>query len=152
MVKTQHWDMLLLDIGLPDLDGMEVLKRIKRDRPELPVLIFSGHAEDEYAMAALEAGAAGYLSKCSAPEEILAAIRRARTGERYLSPQLADKLLTGTRVRRHAHAGARNTLDRDWRALAPQPQDHQHLPLASHGKTQSRKQCRNHTLCTQAQA
>jgi two-component system, NarL family, invasion response regulator UvrY len=96
MVKTQHWDMLLLDIGLPDLDGMEVLKRIKRDRPELPVLIFSGHAEDEYAMAALEAGAAGYLSKSSAPEEILAAIRRARTGERYLSPQLADKLLTGT--------------------------------------------------------
>lgn len=96
MVRSAPWDLLLLDIGLPDMNGIEVLKVVKRDKPELPVLVFSMYAEDEYAMAALEAGAVGYLPKDSAPEEILAAIRRASSGERYLSPTLADKLLSGT--------------------------------------------------------
>ena len=96
MVNVGHWDLLLLDIGLPDMNGIEVLKYIKRDRPGLPVLVFSMYAEDDYAMAALEAGAIGYLPKDSAPEEILSAIRRASSGERYLSPALAEKLLCGS--------------------------------------------------------
>jgi len=100
MLGQEHWDLLLLDIGLPDINGMEVLKQIKREYPELPVLVFSMYAEDDYAMTALEAGALGYLPKDSAPDEILAAIRRASSGERYLSPMLADKLLNGT-----AHIG-----------------------------------------------
>lgn len=96
MVKKSDWDLLLLDIGLPDMNGIEVLKLVKRSKPGLPVLVFSMYAEDDYAMAALEAGAVGYLPKDSAPEEILAAIRRASSGERYLSPMLADKLLNGS--------------------------------------------------------
>ena len=96
MVNVGHWDLLLLDIGLPDMNGIEVLKRVKCDQPGLPVLVFSMYAEDDYAMAALEAGAIGYLPKDSAPEEILAAIRRASSGERYLSPALAEKLLCGS--------------------------------------------------------
>jgi DNA-binding NarL/FixJ family response regulator len=96
MLHTGHWDLLLLDIGLPDMNGIEVLKLVKRDKPDLPVLVFSMYAEDDYAMAALEAGAVGYLPKDSAPEEILAAIRRASSGERYLSPTLSDKLLRGS--------------------------------------------------------
>ena len=96
MLKTKRWDLLLLDIGLPDMNGIEVLRRVKRDQPELPVLVFSMHAEDDYAMMVLDAGAIGYLQKDSAPEEILVAIRRASSGERYLSPALADKLLNGT--------------------------------------------------------
>lgn len=96
MVNAGDWDLLLLDIGLPDMNGIEVLKLVKRDKPKLPVLVFSMYAEDDYAMAALEAGAVGYLPKDSVPEEILAAIRRASSGERYLSPMLADKLLSGS--------------------------------------------------------
>ena len=96
MVKAENWDLLLLDIGLPDINGIEVLKMVKRERPELPVLMFSMYAEDDYAMAALEAGAAGFLPKDSAPVDILEAIRRAGRGERYLSARLADKLLAGT--------------------------------------------------------
>jgi len=96
LIQAEDWDLLLLDIGLPDLNGIEVLRRVKRDKPALPVLIFSMHSEDEYAMAALEAGATGYLPKDSLPEEILAAIRRAGRGERYLSPSLTEKLLAGT--------------------------------------------------------
>lgn len=96
MAENKQWDLLLLDIGLPDMNGIEVLKIVKRRHPELPVLVFSMYAEDDYAMVALEAGAIGYLPKDSAPEEILAAIRRSSSGERYLSPTLADKLLTGS--------------------------------------------------------
>jgi two-component system invasion response regulator UvrY len=95
-IKDEHWDLLLLDIGLPDMNGIEVLKQVKRNCPQLPVLVFSMYAEDDYALAALDAGAVGYLPKDSAPDEILAAIRRASAGERYLSPMLAEKLLNGT--------------------------------------------------------
>lgn len=95
-IAAEPWDLILLDIGLPDINGIEVLRRIRRQRPELPVLIFSMHAEDEYAIAALQAGATGYLQKDSAPEEILEAIRRATGGGKYVSPHLADKLLSGT--------------------------------------------------------
>jgi two-component system, NarL family, invasion response regulator UvrY len=95
-IKDEHWDLLLLDISLPDINGIEVLKQVRRNRPELPVLVFSMYAEDDYALAALEAGAVGFLPKDSVPEEILVAIRRASLGERYLSPSLAEKLISGS--------------------------------------------------------
>ena len=100
LLEAEDWDLLLLDIGLPDINGLEVLKRVKQKKPALPVLIFSMYAEDDYAMAALEAGAAGFLPKDCAPDEILSAIRRAGRGERYLSPYLAEKLLAGTAATR----------------------------------------------------
>lgn len=101
LVAAESWDLLLLDIGLPDLDGIEVLKRVKRGYPGLPVLIFSMFAEADYAMVALEAGAAGFLPKDSDPADILDAIRHAGRGERYLSPQLAEQLLSGVTFRGH---------------------------------------------------
>jgi DNA-binding NarL/FixJ family response regulator len=94
-IAEQPWDLVLLDIGLPDINGLEVLKRVRHQHPALPVLIFSMHTEDEYAIASLQAGATGYLPKDSAPEEILDAIRRAISGRKYVSPHLADKLLSG---------------------------------------------------------
>lgn len=89
-------DVLLLDIGLPDLDGMEVLRRVKLARPELPVLVFSMYAEDDCAVAALNAGASGYLSKDSPPNEIHAALRMVAAGGRFVSHELAQHLLEGT--------------------------------------------------------
>ncbi|MBL8460131.1 MAG: response regulator transcription factor [Zoogloea sp.] len=95
LVKSGEWSLVLLDIALPDLSGLEVLKRIKRLRPDLPVLIFSMFSEDEFAIPSLEAGASGYLNKDSPPSQILGAIRTVVDGARYISPTLAEKLLAG---------------------------------------------------------
>ncbi len=95
LVNQGNWDLVLLDMSLPDLNGMEVLKRIKRARPELPVLIFSMFAEAEFALPAINAGASGYLNKDSPPQQMLAAIRTVIAGARYVSPTLTEQLLSG---------------------------------------------------------
>jgi DNA-binding NarL/FixJ family response regulator len=95
LVHKGDWDLVLLDMALPDLNGLEVLKRIKRARPDMPVLIFSMFSEAEFAISALDAGAAGYLNKDSPPHQMLTAIRTVVDGARYVSPTLAEKLLSG---------------------------------------------------------
>lgn len=96
LVGSTEADVVLLDITLPDMNGLEVLKRIKQVRPGLPVLIFSMFAEDEFAMPALHAGASGYLNKDSPPAQILTALRTVVGGGRYISPTLAERLIDGT--------------------------------------------------------
>jgi DNA-binding NarL/FixJ family response regulator len=91
-----NFDAVVLDVTLPDINGLEVLKRIRRKKPNLPVLIFSMLAEDDFAIPALGSGASGYLSKDSAPEDILLAIRTVAGGTRYVSSSLAEKLLSGS--------------------------------------------------------
>lgn len=95
-IEGSACDLLLLDINLPDLNGLEVLKRVKRQKPDLPVVIFSMFSEDEFALEALRAGASGYLNKDSPPDQILTALRTVAAGSRFLSPELAEKLLAGT--------------------------------------------------------
>ncbi|HEX6734242.1 MAG TPA: response regulator transcription factor [Azonexus sp.] len=95
LVNQGQWDLVLLDMSLPDLNGMEVLKRIKRAHPGLPVLIFSMFSEGEFALPAIDAGASGYLNKDSPPQQILAAIRTVVSGARYVSPTLTEQLLSG---------------------------------------------------------
>lgn len=92
MVRARTWDVVVLDVGLPGRGGIEVLRDIKTEFPKLPVLILSMHPEEQYAVRALRAGASGYLTKDSAPEQLVDAVRRVATGGRYISPTLADRL------------------------------------------------------------
>jgi len=84
--------VMLLDISLPDRNGIEVLKQVKQERPELAVLMLSMHREDQYAIRALKAGASGYLTKQSAPRELVDAIRQVANGQKYVSAALAQAL------------------------------------------------------------
>lgn len=86
------YDIVLLDITMPDRSGLDILKEIKSQKPELPVLILSMHPEEQYAVRALKAGAAGYLTKESAPEELIRAMRRVSGGGKYITSSLAEKL------------------------------------------------------------
>jgi two-component system, NarL family, invasion response regulator UvrY len=89
---TGDYDVLLLDITMPFMNGVDVLSQLKDERPTLPVLMLSMHPEEQYAVRALRAGASGYLTKESAPEELVAAIRKVSTGGKYVSASLAERL------------------------------------------------------------
>jgi two-component system invasion response regulator UvrY len=88
----QSWDIALLDLNLPDRGGLDILGDFKAIQPRLPVLVLSMHPEAEFAVHVLRAGAAGYLTKVSAAEELLAAVQKALAGGRYITGSLAEKL------------------------------------------------------------
>ncbi|MGJ9418143.1 response regulator [Massilia sp. CMS3.1] len=92
LFRKSRCHVMLLDISMPDRNGIEVLKQIKQERPELAVLMLSMHREDQYAIRALKAGAAGYLTKQSAPRELVTAIRQVADGQKYVSATLAQAL------------------------------------------------------------
>ncbi len=91
-VSKDPWDVVVLDITMPGRNGWEVLREIKRLRPKLPVLVLSMHPEDQFAVRMLKNGAAGYLTKESAGEELTGAIKKVLAGGRYISPTLAERL------------------------------------------------------------
>ena len=86
-------DVIVLDVVMPGRNGLEVLRYLKSTHPNLPVLVFSMHPESQYAVRAFKAGAAGYLTKDSIPEELVTAIRKVVAGRRYVSPTLAEYLV-----------------------------------------------------------
>ena len=91
-VQEDHYDLVLLDIAMPGLSGLDVLKHLKSNKPELPVLMLSMYPEEQYAVRTLKAGASGYLTKESASEELIAAIRKVCSGGKYITSSLAEKL------------------------------------------------------------
>jgi two-component system invasion response regulator UvrY len=91
-VRAEPWDVVVLDISMPDRSGLDVLKQLRSERPKLPVLVLSMHSEDQYAVRVLKAGASGYLTKDSAPDELVKAIRKVVSGGTYVSSFLAEKL------------------------------------------------------------
>ncbi len=93
LVDRNIYDIVVLDITMPGRGGLEVLKDIKERRPALPVLILSMHPEEHYGIRALKAGASGYLTKKSAPEKLVEALRKIVSGRKYISSELAEKLV-----------------------------------------------------------
>jgi two-component system invasion response regulator UvrY len=91
-VAKEQWDVMILDITMPGRSGLEVLKGMKKLRPNLPVLVLSMHPEDQFAVRLLKAGAAGYMNKETAPEALVGAVRKVMAGGRYVSPTLAEKI------------------------------------------------------------
>ncbi len=93
VINSQPCDVVLLDISMPNKSGLDVLKQLHSESPKLPVLVLSMHSEDQYAVRVLRAGAAGYLTKESAPAKLVQAIRKVVRGGKYVSSSLAEKLV-----------------------------------------------------------
>ncbi len=91
-IANQSCDVVVMDITMPGRDGLETLKELRRERPKLPVLILSIHPEDQFGLRVLKAGAAGYMTKETAPDELVKAIRKVFAGGKYLSATLAEKI------------------------------------------------------------
>jgi two-component system invasion response regulator UvrY len=116
LFRKSRCNVLLLDISLPDRNGIEVLKQIKDEKPELAVLMLSMHREDQYAIRSLKAGASGYLTKQSAPRELVNAIRQVAGGQRYVSAQLAQ-VLAAQLGEDHDKPAHENLSDREYQTL-----------------------------------
>ena len=91
-VWKENWDVVVLDITMPGRSGLEVLKEIKKTKPKLPVLVLSMHPEDQFAVRLLKIGASGYMTKESAPNELVGAVKKVMAGGRYISGSLAEKM------------------------------------------------------------
>ena len=115
-VREGEWSVVVLDISLPDRNGIDILKQIKKEYPKIPVLMLSMHEEGLYAIRALKAGASGYITKQSAPAELMAAIHQVARGRKYLTATLAEAMADslGTDYERPPH----ETLsDREYQTL-----------------------------------
>nr|MBC8478931.1 response regulator transcription factor [FCB group bacterium] len=93
-ILHNSYDVVLLDISMPGKSGLDVLKEVRRDKAKLPILILSAYPEEQYAVRVIKAGANGYLTKESAPEELINAIRIVHLGKNYISATLGEKLAT----------------------------------------------------------
>src|SRR5712692_2485012 len=116
LVRQGRWDIVVLDLAMPGSDRLDVLKQIKHDYPQLPVLILSMYPEDQFAVRAVRAGAAGYLNKEGAPEELVQALRKILAGGNYVSAAVADELVL--RSRQESDRPAHEQLsDREYQVL-----------------------------------
>lgn len=93
LVRQQPFDVVLLDLHMPDQSGLDTLKQLKAEHPKLPVLVLSMYGEEQYGVRVLRAGAAGYLTKESAPDQLVKAIRKVAGGGKFVTTTVADRLL-----------------------------------------------------------
>jgi two-component system invasion response regulator UvrY len=91
-VMSDKWDVVVSDLSMPGRSGLDALQQIKLSHPDLPVLILSIHPEEQYALRALKSGASGYLSKDTAPDELVKAVQKVLLGKKYISQAIAEKL------------------------------------------------------------
>lgn len=115
-VMAEPWDVIIMDITMPGRSGLDILKDIKLARPCLPVLILSVHPEDQFAARVLKSGAAGFVPKESAPDELVKAIRKVVAGGRYVTPAFAEKMAFDLSA--NSHKPLHETLsDREFQVL-----------------------------------
>lgn len=95
MVRSKNIDVVILDISMPEMSGLDCLKQIKSEFPDLPVLIFSMHPEEQYEQRVLQAGASGYLTKKTTPMEVLQAIKDIASGKKLMSEALKERVIKG---------------------------------------------------------
>ena len=148
--------LLVLDISMPGRSGVDVLRDVKHAYPRLPVIILSGHPEEQYAVRCLRAGASAYIHKESAPEELAIATRKILSGGRYISASLAEKLVDNLDepgdkplhelLSDREHDRNRHPTDRNRRCAACQRKDNQHISSTHHGKDADEEQCRTDPL------
>lgn len=93
LAREQRYDLVLLDIALPDKNGIDVLKQLKQEQPDIKVIVLSMYPEDQYGVRSLKAGASGYLNKQSAPDLLIGAIRQVLGGKKYIGEIMAEQLL-----------------------------------------------------------
>ena len=108
---NDEWDVVVLDITMPGAVGLDVLKSIREQRPQLPILVLSIHPANQFARRALHAGASGYLTKDSAPSELVGAIEDVKRGRRYVS-EAVKATMTGARARTKSSPTSRNSMPR----------------------------------------
>jgi DNA-binding NarL/FixJ family response regulator len=115
-VRGHDYDVAVLDLSMPGRSGIELIKQVKDEKPKLRILVLTMHSEEQYAVRALKAGASGYLTKDSAAEQLVAAIRKIAAGGAYVSPETAERLALGASPRAEA---APHTLlsDREFQVL-----------------------------------
>jgi DNA-binding NarL/FixJ family response regulator len=92
-IIQNDYDVILLDLSMPGRNGLDIIKEVKNQKPKVKILVLTIHPEEQYAMRVLKAGASGYLTKESAPQELISAIRKVALSGRYISPSLAEKLV-----------------------------------------------------------
>ena len=114
-VRAGGFDLLLLDLSMPGKSGVELIKQVKDEKPKLPILVLTMHEEEQYALRALRAGASGYLTKESASDQLVAAIRKIASGRLFISPAVAEQLALDVMPRGDADAPAHKLLsDREF--------------------------------------
>ena len=91
-IRDTTFDVLLLDVSMPGKSGLDLMRQLRKDHPRLPILIVSSHPEDQYALRAIKAGASGYVTKMSAPADLVTAVRTVATGRKFITPALAELL------------------------------------------------------------
>ena len=100
-IRGQDYDVAVLDMSMPGRSGIELIKQVKDEKPKLRILVLTMHSEEQYAVRALKAGASGYLTKDSAAEQLVAAIRKIAAGGAYVSPETAERLVLDEIGRAH---------------------------------------------------
>lgn len=118
LLRNGHWDVVLMDISMPERNGLDTLKLIKKEYPRLPVIMLSMHQEEYYAVRSLKAGASAYLSKHTAGDTIITAVRTVAGGKRYLSPEVAEQLANAVMDEEANEASLHERLsDREYQTL-----------------------------------